>query len=398
MSYINTFNQPDSAVSAFGDLVAVDNTPVIQLDFVYGANTNVGTLSSASSGTADTNGGRLRLQSGTNTAGSAVYVSLRPAKYRQGQGVTARFTTAFATSAASNTQIVGMGTTTDGYFVGFNGTAFGVLHRNGGADTWVAQASFNGDVLDGTGPSGMTLNKTFGNVWMIRYPFLGYGAVKFFVSNSQGHWILFHSIEYPNTTATLQITNPNLPFRAQSINSGSSTNCTLYVGSVGVFINGERKFLGPKYGTGNRKAAVTTQTNIFSLRNATTYNGVLNQSLLRLRSVTAAWDGANNTGLLNIIKNPTLGGSPSYTPISGSTANSGVTITSGQSITSVDTAGTTITGGVILFNAALARNSNMVIDLETFDIFIEPGSILSFSVTGDSSGDTRVAATWVEDI
>jgi hypothetical protein len=89
--------------------------------------------------------GRLRLQSNTNAAGNASYSSRRAAKYRPGQGITARFTAAFTTGVANSTQIVGVGNATNGYFFGYNGTAFGICHRNGGADTWIAQANFNGD-------------------------------------------------------------------------------------------------------------------------------------------------------------------------------------------------------------------------------------------------------------
>jgi len=53
-----------SNVSAFGDIIAVDNTPVIQLDFVYGINTQTGSTSVNTTGVADTNASRLRLQSG----------------------------------------------------------------------------------------------------------------------------------------------------------------------------------------------------------------------------------------------------------------------------------------------------------------------------------------------
>jgi hypothetical protein len=393
-AYTGTTVMPPSpaASSAFGDLVTAENTPLIQLDFVYGANTQIGTLASANSGTADANSGRLRLQSGTNSAGSASYTSLRPAKYRPGQGITARFTTAFTTGVASNTQIAGMGSTVDGYFVGFNGTSFGILHRNSSSDTWVAQASWNGEAL------GFTLDPTKGNVWMIRYPFLGYGAIQFFVLRPTGTWCNFHTIQYPNSSVSIQLTNPNLSFYAQSLNAGSTTNLTMYVGSVGVFLNGQRFFLGPTYGTSNRKAAITTQTNVLTLKNATTYNGSTNRSLIRIKSISVAWDAGNDTAQLNVIKSTTLGGSPSYSAISGTTADSGTTITSGNSVASVDTAGTTISGGTIQFNTSVARNTSWFLDVTSFDLFLEPGATLTFAVTGDSSGAARVSVNWTEDI
>jgi len=397
-AFISTLQFPAASQSAFGDLVTAESTPLVQLDFVYGVNTQLGTLATANSATADTNAGRLRLQSGTNSAGNANFSSTRTAKYRQGQGVTARFTTVFTSGVASNTQIVGVGSTADGYFVGFNGTSFGILHRIATVDTWTAQASFNGDTINGSGASGFTIDPTKGNVWMIRYPFLGYGTIKFFVLHPTGYWILVHTIQYPNSAATLQLGNPNLFFFAQSLNAGSTTNVTTYVGSVGIFLNGQRGYLGPVYGTTNRKTSVTTQTHILSLRNATTYNTVTNRSLIRIKSISVAWDGANDTCSFAMIKNTTLGGSPSYAAISGTTADSGVTITSGQSVTSVDVAGTTITGGVTQFNTTLSRNSSAFLDVNDLDLFLEPGSIMTFAVLSATSGTVRVAVNWVEDI
>jgi len=399
-AFISTLQFPPSNLSAFGDLVTAGNTPVIQIDFIYGANTQIGTLANTGTGAAaSTSSGRLSLVSGTANNGTASYTSVRPAKYRQGQGVVARFTTVFVNSTALNTMRVGMGNTIDGYFVGYNGTAFGICHRINSVDTWTAQASFNGDTINGSGTSGFNIDPTKGNVWMIEYPFLGYGAIKFFVLHPTGYWILVHTIQYPNTTVTLQLTNPNLSFYAQSLNGASGvTSCVLYVGSVGVFVCGERKFLGPAYGTSNRKATITTQTNVLSLRNATTYNTLTNRSMIRIKSISVAWDGANDTCQLNMIKNTTLGGSPSYAAISGSTADSGVTITSGQSVASVDTAGTTITGGIIQFNTSLARNSNVFMDVSLLDLFIEPASTMTFAITGDASGTARISVNWVEDI
>jgi hypothetical protein len=363
-SYFGTVAFNAASSSAFGDLVTAENTPLLQLDFIYGANTQLGTLSATGAASAaTTSSGRLALTSGTANSGHGTYVSTRPAKYRQGQGITARYTTVFTSGVAKNTQIVGMGNATDGYFVGYNGTSFGICHRFNGSDTWTAQASWVGD------GAGFTIDPTKGNVWMIRYPFLGYGAIHFFVLSPGGEWRRIHTIQYP----------------------------TLYVGSVGVFLNGQRGFLGPTYGYSNRKTSITTETNIFTLRNATTYNGITNRSLVRIKSVSVGWDNNSATCLLNVSKNVTLGGTTTFSTINGTTADDGVTITAGNSVTSYNTAAT-ISGGTIQFNGAVGANGSFTFDLTPFDIFIEPAGAMTFSVVGDASGAARVAVNWVEDI
>jgi len=255
MSYSlrQTIQYDDSLVSAFGTLETNELTPVIQLDFEYGINTQTGLATTANSATVDVNNSRLRLQCGTNTAGSAIFNSRRIAKYRPGQGMVARFTGVFGTALASNTQIIGVGNSADGYFFGYNGTSFGILHRSSGTgslvNTWVAQSSWNGDKANGTGASAFNWNQQLGNVMMIKYPYLGYGDIKFFVQDSAtGKFILVHTIRFANTVTTTQLSNPNMFFYAQNLNSGNTTNNIMYCGSVGVFISGVRSFIGnPKW-------------------------------------------------------------------------------------------------------------------------------------------------------
>ena len=240
-------------LSAFGDLIAEGKSPVVQMDFVYGINTQTGISTVANSATVDTNLSRLRLQSGTNSAGNAIFNSKKIAKYRQGEGMLARFTPIFATSAASSTQIMGVGNANDGYFFGFSGTAFGILHRNSGTgslvDTWIAQTAWNQDKCDGSGGSGFTWDTTKGVPVQIVYPYLGYGNILFYVQNpANGRWILAHIIKYANTLATPQASNPSLFFYAQALNAGNTTNLTMYCGSVGIFITGKRSFVSsPKW-------------------------------------------------------------------------------------------------------------------------------------------------------
>lgn len=385
----------------FGDLIAQSLTPLVQLDFVYGINTQTGVSTTANSATVDTIDRKLRIQSGTNSAGSGIFYSRRPAKYRTGQGVVARFTAVFTTGVANSTQIIGAGRATDGYFYGFNGATFGVLHRIAGADTWVAQSAWNGDKCDGTGASGFNWNKTYGNVCQIKYPYLGYGNITFWVlSPATSAWILCHTIQYPNTTAVVQLGNPNLHFYAQAINSGNTSNLLLYCASAALFLVGERSFIGnPKWAFDNSKNTVTTETNIFSIKNCTTFNGVTNESLIRFNSVSIASTSNSGIAVLRMKVGATVGGVPAFTTINGTTADNGVTITSGNSIASKDTAGTTIASGTYIFNITVASPAGSgIIDLTPFNIILAPGETMAFSGYSTASTTIGISANWTEDI
>jgi len=382
----------------FGDLNIAQLTPSAQIDFIYGINTQTGTSSIVTTGVADTDASRLRLQTGVGAAGSATYQTTKTSRYRAGEGMIARFTGVWASSAASSTQVIGVGSTVLGYFFGFNGTAFGVSRRDASSDNWVAQTAWNGDKCDGTGASGFNWNKTFGNVMQIKYPFLGYGAITFWVQNPvDASWILCHTIRYPNTSASVQLSNASFPIYANAVNTGNTTNLIMYVGSVALFISGIREYLGPQWGIDSLKSTITAETNILSVRNATTYNGMTNTGIIRIRSVSYASDSGNGISILRLKKGVTLGGVPAYTTINGTTGDNGVTITSGNSLASYDVAGTTITGGTLIFNGTVARNNNVTIDMTPYNIYIAPAETLTFSVFAQVSSNIQVAVNWNED-
>lgn len=390
----------ESNMSAFNDLVVTDNTPVIQMDFVYGINTQLGSSTVANSATIDTDSGRLRLQSGTNSAGSAIFQSKRIARYRPGQGMTARFTPLFTTGLANSTQIWGVGSGSDGYFFGYNGTSFGILHRNRTVDTWIPQSSWNGDKCNGTGASEFNWDPTKGTPVMIRYAYLGYGDSTFFVQNSNnGRWIQCHTIRFSNTSVSTQVGNPSMVFYGQCLNSGNTTNLTMYCGSIGIFINGPRNFVAnPKWAIANNKANVTTETNILTLKNATTYNTITNRGLIRLSSLSLTTNGDKGISTFKFKLNATLGGAPSYTTINGTTADGGVTITSGNSVASYDTAGTTVADGILIYNIVLGDLNSSVLDMIPFDIYLAPGDTLTVSATCTVAAGVSVALNWTEDI
>ena len=418
------------SVSAFEDPISVDQNPIIQGDFVYGINSQIyATVAGGTGGTVDTNQGRLRLQSGTTAnSGNALCKSIKPARYRAGQAMTARFTAGWPSNIAGNYQIVGMGMTdttisqtnvyagasgatsaTDGYFIGYSGTTFGVIYRNSVTGTWsetvTAQASWNVDVCDGSGsaanPSGFSWsNKANPYPMQIRYPYLG--DVKFYVQDpNTGRWVLFHIIKYAGSSAVPQLRNPSLQFWAQTFNVAGVTNETMYVTCMAVFVNGPLIFNGPTYGTSNKKAAVAsgTETVVLSLRNATSYNGLTNQSSVRLRSLTFVGDNGTGTVQFNVRVGATVGGTPAFAAILGSTADNGITLTSANSTISTDVAGTTASAGVIKFNAHVPRQAGYVFDLTPFNLTINPGEIWSFTANpAGAATDCAVSVNWQEDV
>jgi hypothetical protein len=174
----------------------------------------------------------------------------------------------------------------------------------------------------------------------------------------------------------------------------------MYVGSVGIQLSGTRVFVGiPKWAMDNNKATITTETNVLSIKNCTSYNGVTNRSLIRFNMFSFSSTAGNGVCTFRAKRGVTLGGSPSYTTINGTSADQGVTITSGNSIASYDVAGTTVANGDYVFGMTVANPAAGWADVTPYDFFLAPGEIATFTMsTSQSAATCGVAIAWIEDI
>lgn len=400
----------DEPLTAFGELSMAQPTPVCQVDFVYGINTPQMVLTGITSGgTVTSVDGLMSVTTSATTNSSAICFSTRYLKYRDGQGALGRMTGVFTSGVTGSNQYVGLGTSTlqNGLFFAYSGNTFGIWHRSSGSTvSFTPQASWSEDVMNGssgtTNPSGQLLDPTKGNVYQIKYQYLGFGMLSFFVENSEnGDMVNVHNIKYANRNVLPSLRNASLNLIWAVENTTNNTAITVRGASGGLFNEGITKFLGPKNALDNQKNAITTLTNILTIRNATNFNGMINRAQVRITTLSVAYDGGNGIGVLQVHKNATLGGAPSYTTVNGTTADAGVTITNGQSVVSYDTAGTTVTptsSSFITFNTSLARNTNILIDVSELDIFLNPGEIMTFACKASVSGSFSVSANWNEDI
>lgn len=382
-SVADSINQP--SLTAFGEMQIAPLIGTIQGQFPYNVNSELITDTSSGSGSLSVSTGLLSLSSGAATSSSAQILTKRVIEYHPGTGVNVRFTTIFDTSVDGNEQIIGVGNDDNGFFFGYSGTSFGVTRRRDGTDNFIPQNTWNKDKFDGTGASGQILDTSKGNVYQIQYQWLGFGAIKFFIENSNtGLFQLCHEIKYANSNIETSITNPTLPFCAQSVNTTNDTDVVLKTGSFGVYQEGfltEASFL--VHGENNLKA-VTTETNIITIKNRTTFASVPNQVRVRPVILTLGTEG-NKPVLGNIILNTTLGGTPSFTDFSTNT-----------SVVSIDTAGTTVTGGIQIMSFSLGRSSTQIVDLKSYPIFMNPGDTITITGKSSLSNEIAVGITWEE--
>ena len=382
--------------SAFGEILTAVPSPVVQLTFQY--NLLMPLLVSTAttgSGTVTCSGGLAACSTAGVASSSGVLTSKRIMVYHPGQGCQARFTGMFTTGAANTTQICGVGGSACALGFGYNGTVFGILYRTGSVDTWIPQTTFTADRLDGSNgslnKSGITLVPTNLNVFQIEYGYLGAGAIQFFVqSQYDGEWIMIHQIGYPNSYTTPSLSQPSMPFYMAATSTTGTTNVTVKTASAGLFVDGDVEYLGSRYGANNNKSAVTTEVSILTLKCAATLNSVSVQGQMRIRSLSANAVNAGAAGncVLFLVKNATLGGTPSYTNIDAT-----------NSIASYDIAGTTVTGGNTVWNGAFSSNSSGITQIMTDeDLFVGPGDTMTFAVSSTVSTAVTVTVNWSEDI
>jgi len=391
-----------SVLSAFGTLETNELTPIFQVDFVYGLNVqNWNTAVTSGSGAiVDINAGRLRLQSGTGSTNYAYITSKKIVRYRAGQGNVVRLTPIFTSGVVNNIQLWGVGTLVsnapiDGYFFGYNGTVFGIFHYpNNTTPNFTPQAAWNGD-------NATTWDPTKGTPIMIKYPFLGFGDIQFYSQNpATGAWILRHTIQYANTSASIQLGNPSMQVIGYTQNSGNTTNQLMYTGSVGIFLSGSRNYASnPKWAFNTNAANVTTEKSVFSLKNCTSYNGVANRGMIRLNAISI---GQTANGVVTVLLrlNATLAGTPTFLAINGTVSDAGTanTLTSANSVASSDIVETYSSGGLILYNISCGAAGGALADLTTMELFLAPGDVLTVTAIASASSTVAVSLNWTEDI
>lgn len=386
--------------TAFGEVLVGELYPQFQGSFEYTvSNTDLNTNTVANGGTVTQASGMAVMTTSITTASTALFQSKQHAKYRPGLGGLSRFTALFTSPVAATEQLIGIADEVgssvafkNGYMVGYIGTTFGFHIFRNDTITTIAQAGWD-DPMDGTGASGMTLDQTKLNVFEIKYQYLGAGAIQLLIEDdSTGQFVVVHTVLYANNNIEPSVYNPNFEHIMWVNNKATTNNLILKSSSYAYFVEGKTSFIElhqPENASGTReKTTVTTEVAIFTIRNKSTYASKTNFIDIFLLGAGGSIEAssANNLGKLRIIKNTTLGGSPSYSDIS--TTNS---------VIEIDTAGTTITGGKELGAGLLAgKNDRFRISLIDNKIILNPGETLTVAGSSANSATIDAQISWRE--
>ena len=139
-------------------------------------------------------------------------------------------------------------------------------------DTRIAQSYWNNDPLDGTGPSGLTIDISKAQILYMDIEWLGVGCVRVgFVID--GKFILCHVFYHANAITSTYITTASLPLRYEIKNtagtSGSSTLkqiCSTVISEGGYELRGSQQAISIPITTPKALATAGTYYPIISLR------------------------------------------------------------------------------------------------------------------------------------
>lgn len=221
----------DGEVDAFGRLRVSNPYTLFDSQARY-ANDNSFDTSTASGGTAtfNTNQSSTAMSVTTTNGSSVVRQTYRYFPYQPGKGMLILATFCMGAGKTNLTQRAGYYDTNNGIFFQQVGTTLGFAIRSNTTgspvDTVVTQANWNGDKLDGTGTSGLTLDITKTQIFYTDLEWLGVGIVRVgFVIG--GKYINCHTFYNANTTnTTVYMTTAVLPVRYEIFNTGTTASAS----------------------------------------------------------------------------------------------------------------------------------------------------------------------------
>jgi hypothetical protein len=168
----------------------------------------------------------------TTTSGSRVYrETAKVFSYQPGKGLLVMSTFVMSPAKTGLRQRVGYFGTANGIYIELNNSTLSFVERSSvtgsAVETRVSQANWNIDKLDGTGPSGYTLDITKAQIFWMDVEWLGLGTVRTgFVID--GKLVHCHSFNHANLITSTYITTASLPLRYEIENTtGTASNSTL---------------------------------------------------------------------------------------------------------------------------------------------------------------------------
>lgn len=187
-------------------------------DVVLGAGSTVGIITAQSTST---------LGIGTTAGCSLIRESKRVFAYQPGKALQVFQTFVFNPPKNNLTQRAGYASSENGVLLELNNFQLNIVKRTSitGVTTEiiVPQNEWNLDKLDGSGPSGYTLDITKAQILFSEYEWLGVGSVRVGFA-IDGNFVIAHQFNHANYIDSVYMTSASLPIRYEILNTGITTS------------------------------------------------------------------------------------------------------------------------------------------------------------------------------
>jgi hypothetical protein len=344
--------------------------------------------------------GLINIGIGTTAGCSVIRETTKVFAYQPGKSLLVLNTFVMNPKKTNLRQRVGYFGADNGIYLELDGDTLYFVRRSlsFGTTTRVAQEDWTIDKLDGTGPSGVTLNSSKAEILWMDIEWLGVGSVRMgFVID--GAFIHCHTFHHANIIESTYITSGSLPLRYEIANTGITTStsnlkqiCSSVISEGGYNLNGIQQAVGIPITTPRTLTTAGTFYPIVSIRLKTSPNNLDAIAILTALSAMPIATGAYNWQIM----------------ASGITSGGDWVSAGDDSSVNYNITGTSHTGGRILasgfFTASNQGSTQIDIPREAlFKFQLERNGLTStpFEITlvvaSNGNGDTVVASMdWEE--
>ena len=295
-----TTQSNSTATDAFGRLRT--STPLTLFDSSHRYKDNgLWTTSSGTGATTsfDSNAGLVTLNTTTTSGSEIIRETTKVFSYQPGKSLLVMSTFVMNAAQTNLRQRVGYYGASNGMFLEQNGTTISFVERSAvtgsTVDTKVAKADWNIDPMDGSGPSGYTLDLTKAQILWMDVEWLGLGTVRIgFIIN--GEFVHCHSFHHANLITSTYITTASLPLRYEITNTAATASsstmkqiCSTVLSEGGYELRGLQQAIGTTITAPYSMTTAGTFYPIVSIRlKSTALDAIIILTAISLLGVTSA--------------------------------------------------------------------------------------------------------------
>jgi len=189
----------------------------------------VNSITGTAAATFSADEGLINLTVGSASGDEIIRETIKVFSYQPGKSLLVMSTFVFGTAKANLRQRVGYYGAANGIYFERDGSTNYMVERSSVtgvlANNRVAQADWNQDPMDGTGPSGLTLDSSKAQILYMDIEWLGLGTVRTgFIIN--GAFVPCHNFDHANLVSTTYITTASLPLRYEMTNLAATTGAS----------------------------------------------------------------------------------------------------------------------------------------------------------------------------